>query len=43
MHDQTCDERILNMTMKLKQISRSLIWRNIMIIQVMHDLIQVVL
>ncbi len=39
MHDQTRNERILDMTVKLEQISRSLIWRNITIIQVMCDLV----
>ncbi len=43
MHDQMHNEKILNMTAKLKQISRSLIQRNIMIIQVTCDLIQIIL
>jgi len=39
MHDQSRNERILDMTAKLEQISRSLIQKDIMIIQVMYDLI----
>ncbi len=43
MHDQTRNERILDMTAKLEQISRSLIRRDITIVQVTRDLVQVVL
>ena len=43
MHDQTCNERILNMIAKLEQVSHSLIQRNITIIQVMHDLVRIIL
>ncbi len=42
MHDQTRNKRILDMIAKLEQISCSLIQRNIIIIQVMCNLIQIV-
>ncbi len=43
MNNQTSNERILDMTAKLKQISRSLIQKDITIIQVTCDLVQIVL
>ncbi len=41
--NKTRNEKILDMTVKLEQISRSLIWKDITIIQMMCDLVQVVL